>query len=215
MQTVKTMGIKQTIEELVKEKAPGPAPSFQVFHIIKTLELISYASIGRGMLAKKLEIGEGAARTLIDRLKEEGIIDISQSGCCLTRKGEEIWMKVKKVFPSKIELGKSRLTLSTCNVAILVKGKMGRMKLGMEQRDAAFLAGAKGATTLVKKKGKLTMPSLDADIKDDVPDVHEKITSLLKPSDGDVVVIGSADTCMKAEYGAIAAAWTLVDDDYC
>jgi hypothetical protein len=105
--------------------------------------------------------------------------------------------------------------LSTCNVAILVKGKMGRMKLGMEQRDAAFLAGAKGATTLVKKKGKLTMPSLDADIKDDVPDVHEKITSLLKPSDGDVVVIGSADTCMKAEYGAIAAAWTLVDDDYC
>lgn len=213
MQTVKTMGIKKTIEALVKEKAPGPLLSFQVFHVIKTLESISHAPIGRGMLAKKLEIGEGATRTLIDRLKDEGIIDISKSGCSLTKEGEEIWMQVKKIFPSKIELGKSKLTLSTCNVAILVKGRMSRIKLGMEQRDAAFLAGAKGATTLFVRKGKLRMPSLDADIKDDVSDVYEKIMSFLKPSDGDVVVIGSADTCMKAEYGAIAAAWTLVDDD--
>jgi predicted transcriptional regulator len=213
MQTVKAMGIKKTIEAIVKEKAAGPTPSFQVFHVIKTLELISDAPVGRGMLAKKLGIGEGATRTLIDRLKEEGIIDISRSGCSLTKEGEESWKKVKKVFPSKIELGKSKLTLSTCNVAILIKEKMERIKLGMEQRDAAFIAGAKGATTLIMQKGKLTMPSFDANIKEDAPELYDKIINSLKPKKGDVIVIGSADTCDKAEYGAIAAAWTLLDDE--
>jgi predicted transcriptional regulator len=207
------MSIKKTIETLVKEKAPGPLPSFQVFHIIKTLELISHAPVGRGVLAKALGIGEGATRTLIDRLKDEGIITTSKSGCFLTKKGEEIWKEVTKVLPSKTELEKSKLTLSTCNVAILIKGKTGGIKLGMEQRDAAFLAGAKGATTLIMKGGKLTMPCDDVGIAAEYPDTYSKIMDILKPKEGDAVVIGSADTREKAEYGAIAAAWTLVDND--
>jgi hypothetical protein len=206
------MGIKQTFEALAKEKAPGPTPSFQVFHIIKTLELISHAHIGRGMLAEKLGIGEGATRTLIERLRAKEIISTSKSGCNLTKKGEELWNEVKKTFPSKTELGKSKLTLSICNVAVLVRGKGEKVKLGMEQRDAAFLVGAKGATTLVMRKGKLMMPNVDVDMKRDVPDV-KKIMNFLKPEEGDTIVIGSADTCEKAEHGALAAAWTLLNDD--
>jgi len=206
------MGIKQTFDALVKEKSPGPTPSFQVFHIIKALELISHAHIGRGMLAEKLGIGEGATRTLIERLRAEEIISTSKSGCVLTKKGEELWEEVKKIFPSKTELEKSRLTLSTCNVAVLVKGKSNRVKLGVEQRDAAFLVGAKGATTLIMRKGKLTMPNVDADVKKDAPDFYGKMMTVLKPEEGDVIVIGSADTREKAEYGTLAAAWTLLND---
>ena len=206
------MNIKKACETLVKEKAPGPSPSFQVFHIIKTLELISHALVGRGKLAKELGIGEGATRTLIDRLKDEGIIATSKSGCFLTNRGEELWKEAKKVFPSKVELEKSKLTLSTYNIAILVKGKMARIKLGMEQRDAAFLSGAKGATTLVMKSGKLVMPSADVNVAEEHPDAYEKIMSLLRPKEGDAVIIGSADTREKAEYGAIAAAWTLLNN---
>jgi predicted transcriptional regulator len=206
------MGIKKTIETLVKEKAPGPLPSFQVFHIIKALELISHASTGRGLLAKELGIGEGTTRTLIDRLKNEGMITTSKTGCSLTKKGKEVWKEVREALPSKTELEKSKLTLSTCNVAILVKGKIGKIKLGMEQRDAAFLTGAKGATTLIMKEGKLTMPSGDVDIAKEYPDTYGRIMDALKPKEGDAVVIGSADTRQTAEYGAIAAAWTLIDD---
>ena len=35
---------------------------------------------------------------------------------------------------------------------------------------------------------------------------------LLQPEENDVIVIGSADSLVKAEYGALAAAWTLIDD---
>lgn len=169
--------------------------------------------VGRVMLAKKLDIGEGATRTLIERLKDEQIISVSKSGCALTRKGVDLWKKIEKVFPAKIELEKSKLTLSACNVALLVKGKANKVKLGMEQRDAAFLAGAKGATTLVMKKDKLTMPNEDRDTVETAPDIHKKIIGSLKPREGDVIVIGSADACNMAEYGAIAAALTLLNDN--
>ena len=88
-----------------------------------------------------------------------------------------------------------------------------KVKLGMEQRDAAFLAGAKGATTIIMKKGKLTMPGEDTDISGTAPEIRSRIAKCLKPEEGDVVIIGSADTHDLAEYGAIAAAWTLIDDD--
>jgi len=207
------MSAKETLEVLMKEKAPGPLHSFQTFHIIKLLELLSNSPVGRGVLSKRLGIGEGATRTLIDRLKNERIIIISKSGCTLTEKGEKLWKKIEKTLPTKIDLERSELTLSDFNVAILVKAKAQKVKLGMEQRDAAFLAGAKGATTLVMKRGKLTMPSEDIDIKTAAPETQSKIKNQLRPEEGDVVVIGSADTHELAEYGAIAAAWTLLDDD--
>lgn len=211
---VKLMSAKKTLETLIKEKAPGPAPSFQVFHVIKILELVADSSVGRGLLSKELAIGEGATRTLIERLKEENLISVSKAGCTLTQRGRELWKEIKEIFPAKTKLEKSRLALAACNVAILVKGKTNRIKMGMEQRDAAFLAGAKGATTLVMKRGKLMMPgeSKDIEAKAD-PDTYRKIIDSLKPRECDVIVIGSAATYAEAEYGAIAAAWTLIDDN--
>jgi len=208
------MNLKRMLGDLTKEKAPGPMPSFQVFHVIKALELIAQSPLGRGTLAKKLAIGDGATRTLIERLKDEEIIYTTKSGCFLTKKGEELWKQVKNVLPSKTELEKSKLTLSKCNVAILVRGKRGKVKLGVEQRDAALLAGAKGATTLVMKNGKLVMPSVDVDIREDSSEIQKKIMNSLKPNEGDVIIIGSADSHEKAEYGAIAAAWTLLNNEY-
>lgn len=209
---VEVMSTRKILETLVQEKAPGPTPSFQMFHVVKVLELVADSPIGRVTLSKRLGIGEGATRTLIERLKDEQIISISKHGCTLTEKGEQLWRRIEKVIPAKIELEQSKLTLSACNFAILIKGKASKVKLGMEQRDAAFLAGAKGATTLVMKKAKLTMPSEDVDIKETASETHRKIIISLRPQEGDVIIVGSADTSAIAEYGAIAAAWTLLND---
>ncbi|MGQ9565392.1 MAG: DUF4443 domain-containing protein [Candidatus Bathyarchaeales archaeon] len=207
------MNIKKVLEPVTKEKAPGPTPSFQVFHVIKTLELIANSPIGRGILAKKLEIGEGATRTLLERLKVAGLISTSKAGCFLTKQGKEVWKEIEKVLAAKTRLEQTKLTLSSCNVAILVKNRKNKVKLGVEQRDAAFLAGAKGATTLVVEKGKLTMPKTTSNIAKDFPSIHAVIMKTLKPSDGDAVVIGSAETWEKAEHGALAAAWVLFDNE--
>jgi hypothetical protein len=82
----------------------------------------------------------------------------------------------------------------------------------MEQCDAAFLAGAKGATTFVMKRGELTLSDERVDIKETAPETYRKIIGSLKPREGDVVIIGSADTFNIAEYGAIAATWTLPEN---
>jgi hypothetical protein len=55
------------------------------------------------------------------------------------------------------------------------------------------------------------MLSEDVDIKETVPETHKKIMGSLKRQEDVVIIIGSADTCDLAEYGAIAAAWTLLE----
>jgi len=82
----------------------------------------------------------------------------------------------------------------------------------MEQRDAALLIGAKGATTLISRKGKLTIPPEYRNIAKDFPKISRKIIDSLNPEENDAIVIGSADTLEKAEYGALAAAWNLLNN---
>jgi hypothetical protein len=103
-------------------------------------------------------LGEGAARTLIERLKAQGLIAVDRAGCALTKKGEEAWHALHAVFPRKTAIGRSKLTLGSFNVAILVKEGAGKVRSGMEQRDAALIAGAKGATTLQYSSGRLMVP---------------------------------------------------------
>jgi hypothetical protein len=104
------------------------------------------------------------------------------------------------------------LTLAAFNVAVLIRGCGSKVKLGMEQRDAALLVGAKEATTLVFKDGKLVVPPDYRNVAEDFPKVYRTLVDSLKPEENDVVIIGSAETLEKAEYGASAAAWSLLDN---
>jgi predicted transcriptional regulator len=206
--------LKKFLESLLEEKAPGPYLSFSIFHLIKALELIAKEGpIGRGKLSEELKTGEGAVRTLIERLKDAGLIMVSRKGCSLTTEGEKIWSKMRLLFPQKVKLEPNELTLSLCNVAIQVRGCGDKVKSGLEQRDAALLAGAKGAVTLLLKRQKLVLPTISKDVAKDFPDAFKKITQGMSLEENDAVVIGCADTWDKAEYGALAAAWSLIEND--
>ncbi len=172
--------------------------------------LIAEAPIGRSKLSKELALGEGAARTLIERLKDQGLISADRAGCALTKKGERTWRTLHAAFPKKATMKKSKLTLGTFNVALLVKEGASRVRSGMEQRDAALMAGAKGATTLIYSRGRLTVPPEQRDAAKETPEVCRALLEQMKPEDNDAVVIGSADTYEKAEYGAWAAALSLI-----
>lgn len=203
---------KQVLERVAREKAPGPSPTFSVLHVLHAIELIAERQIGRGKLAEKLRVGEGAARTIISRLKEAGLISTSKVGCALTDEGLRLWNEYRLTFKKKVEIGKKELTLANCNFAILAKNCGHKVKSGMEQRDAAVIAGAKGATTVLYKDGCLMIPSVSDNAVRDFPETANKIIELLQPEDNDVIVIGSADSLEKAEYGALAAAWTLINN---
>lgn len=81
----------------------------------------------------------------------------------------------------------------------------------MKQCDAAIIAGARGETTLLFKDQKLTVPMISENLARDFPVVFNQITGWIEPEENDV--IGSADSWKKAEYGELAAAWTLVENN--
>jgi len=206
--------LKKFLESLLEEKAPGPYLSFSIFHLIKAFELISKTSqIGRCKLSEELKIGEGATRTLIERLKDADLVSTSRKGCLLTTNGEKVWSEFQLTFPQKINLDKNELTLADCNVALQVSGGGNRLRAGLEQRDAAIITGARSAITIVFKKQKLIIPAISEDVARDFPSVFRQITGLLRLKENDAVVIGSADNWSQAEYGAWAAAWSLIDNN--
>jgi len=206
--------LKKLLESLLEEKAPGPFPSFSIYHLIKAFELIAKTGeVGRGKLSEELKIGEGATRTMIERLKAPRLISVSKKGCSLTEKGKKIWNEFESFFPQKTNLERNELALADCNVVVQVRGGGDRVVTGIEQRDAAIIAGAKGANTLVFKGKKLVMPNISEDIRHDFPIAFRQISTLFKLKENDAIVIGSADTWSRAEYGALAAAWTLIEND--
>jgi len=207
-----SLKLKQLLEKIAKEKAPGPAPTFSALHLLHTMELVAEKHIGRTKLSEELKIGEGAVRTIIARLKEAGLISISKTGCSLTVKGRKLWDEYRKIVDKKFEIGKCELINAKHNFAVLIKNCGHKVKTGMEQRDAAVKIGAKGAVTIVFKYGRFMVPSVSDDFSRDYPATAKQISKLLQPEENDVIIISGADTLDLARQGVMAAAWTLIDD---
>lgn len=197
------------LEQLLKRRAPGALPLFTEYHLRKALDLMSKTVVGRGALAKRLGLGEGSARTVVKILKSGGLIKTSKKGCELTEKGRALFKELQRDITKihKIEAG--RLAVGEYAVAVLVRGAGNRVGHGVEQRDAALLAGAAGATTIIYRDGKLRAPTISEDLKKDHPELARKLLSIFEPKNNDAIVIGSADEETAAERGAEAAAYTL------
>jgi predicted transcriptional regulator len=204
---------KKFIESLARPKGPGPSTTFSMFHIFYALELMAEKPIGRTKLAEKLNVGEGAIRTIISRLKDAGLIVTSKEGCNLTDKGFSVWEKFVEVFPKRIEIKKTPLTTSEYNYAFLVKNMGHKVKSGIEQRDAAIRGGARRAVAIVSKNGHLVIESVSNSIEKDFPEASNKILKDLKPENNDVIIIAGAENPLKAKRGAFAASWILISND--
>jgi len=182
--------------------AVGPLPRFAEVHVRRALELIAeHKTIGRKQLAKRLGVGEGSMRTILNQLKKQSLITSSRGGHALTAKGRRSLGKPLEF----VQIDAGDLTVGEVDVVTIVRGAAAKVKRGIEQRDEAIKAGADGATVLVFKAGKLQFP-------DSFTKVDEKVGKLIKtfgPRDGDVVIIGTGRDVAKAEAGAKAAARTL------
>lgn len=196
----------KVIERAAGKLAPGRAPYFVEAHLVKALTIIdAEGPIGRVKLSKTLGLGEGAVRTLIKHLENEGLVKISKAGIVLTNAGKTFSSNLKSRISEEIEVPKSSVTVGPFNVAILIKNAANAIKGGVEQRDAAIKVGALGATTLIYSRGKFSMPLVHEDIFRSAPAVHKALISKLKPQENDVIIIGSANDKLTAELGAIAA----------
>ena len=204
------VSLKKFLHQIAGKKAPGPSTTFTVFHIFYALELIAQKPLGRNKLAEKLEVGDGAVRTIISRLKEEDLIETSKQGCNLTRKGLDIWKQFEEIFPKQMALPRSDLSSSEFNYAFLVKNCGQKVKSGINQRDAAIFAGARNALVIVYRNGHLCIESVSSRIEQDYPIVASQILNELKPEENDVIIVAGADSLLRAKRGVFAASWSLI-----
>lgn len=194
------------IERAASKIAPGRAPHFIEAHLVKTLMLIdTEGPIGRMKLSRSLELGEGTTRTLTRHLEKEGLIKSSRAGISLTNSGKRFYSNLRSTIAVVADIPQSSLTVAPFNVAILVKDSAGAVGSGLEQRDAAIMIGATGATTLVFSHGKLKMPLVDEAVFREASTICKELICKLKPQEDDVIIIGSAGDKLTAELGAIAA----------
>jgi predicted transcriptional regulator len=204
------VSLKKFIQEVAGKKAPGPLATFTVFHIFYALELLAQEPLGRNKLAKKLNVGDGAVRTIISRLRNAGLIETSKEGCGLTEKGLEVWGQFEQVFPKRVEIPKNDLIESEFIFAFLVKNGGQRVRSGIDQRDAAIIAGARKALVMVFREGHLCIESVSNHLEKDYPKAADQILKEFEPENNDAIVIAGADSALRAKRGAFAASWSLI-----
>ena len=202
--------LKKFMQQIAGKKAPGPSTTFTIFHVFYALELLAQKPLGRNKLAEKLYVGDGAVRTIISRLREAGLIETSKEGCNLTKKGLEVWRQFEEIFPNRVEIPRSELSESAFNFAFIVRNQGQKVGSGIDQRDAAIIAGARKALVIVFKNGHLCIESVSEAVERQYPKAANLILSELMPKENDVVIIAGADSALKAKRGAFAASWSLI-----
>src|SRR5919106_5135267 len=199
-----------TLEKVTSRHAPSRVLSFDVVHVFAALQMIGKDNnrTSRNALCSGLSLGEGTVKTLVKHLKMQGLIETSNRGTKLTVKGKSICEGLLSAIPAEISLPKCSVALSRFNYAVLVREFGFAVGLGIEQRDAAIKMGATGATTLLFKDNKFVMPAASSnDSLKKERKVRRMLVEKLNPKDGDVIIIGSADSNEKtAELGAKNAA---------
>jgi len=189
----------------------GAAPSFSEAHLVRALLMLNSGRVGRKNLVKILGVGEGSVRTIIKRLKGDGLIKSSKQGHELTEKGRETVENYLNKFSMPGEFGSNDLALNPGEFSsiVIVRGASNNFGSGIEQRDTARDAGATSIAILLYKEGILEFPTPEARLSQ-FPD-SEKELEKMELREGDIVVISFGKSRASAENGAVAVALQLMN----
>ena len=192
----------KTLQKVANRYAPSRVLSFDMVHVFKTLQLIQEnGHVSRETLCEDLGLGEGTIKTLLRHLRMQNLIESTNAGTKMTKKGNSFFSELLSSIPTETSLSKCAITLGKFNYAVLVKQMSSMIKDGIAQRDAAIRMGAFGATTLLFKDNKFLIPQTDFDSLKDEHQLSEQMVKNLHPQDGDVIIIGTDNySRMKAEF---------------
>ncbi|MCX8188877.1 MAG: DUF4443 domain-containing protein [Nitrososphaeria archaeon] len=205
------MSLIDELKSFTTKKYVGPQEYFDYTHVALLIYCLGeYAPKSRLELSHFLGLGEGSVRTILKRLKANSIINVTKKGVYLSEKGLTFYKEFKKMFPLIIEDNIYSLAPGKYNVIVLAKKLKYKVFQGIEQRDQAIKYGATGAITLVYEKESFKFPNTRENVEQLYPNKFwNKIKSLGKPEDGDVLIICFAEDRQKAYIGCFAAALSL------
>ncbi len=198
-----------TLEALVEQK-PGPEARFRLMHVVLALiKLGERGRMGRRALASELGLGEGSVRSLLRRLEAAGLAESSRAGWGLTPAGEGLVRSLSRCLRGPLKVRAGDLTVGSRDAAVLVRGGARGVTTGLGIRDAAFRAGADGATVLVLGSDAVYFPD-GVRCPGDLQERAGEIARTLEARPGDAIVIGTSGDQVLAELGAVAGALALL-----
>ena len=203
--------VLDSLRQVLASDYRGPRAVFTQVDVLKAILTIGDSgSVGRGRLGTITGLGQGEVRTLIRRLKENQMIEIEANGCRLSRKGVKEYTKLKSLLSWSSGVDAAPLGLGERGWAVVIRGAAKRVRLGIEQRDEAIKAGAKGAFTANFISSRFTVPGEGTDCEKD--GAREPWVSIRRdsPRDGDAIIVTGSEREADAENGALAAFLTLV-----
>jgi len=189
---------------IVTRKGSSKILTFSTPHVFKALQILSKQKyVSRISFCNELHIGEGAVRTLISHLKQDGMVDSIRAGTFLTPKGKKFTKKFSDIITAQCIIELCNISREKYNHVFLVKNYAGIICNGMDQRDFAILYGAKSATTLLFENNQFIFPNGGKDALADDSKTKEILLKKLMPKEGDVIIITSSDDPFVAEISAI------------
>jgi predicted transcriptional regulator len=184
----------------------GAYPEFTVEDAVAALFILK-KPIGRKALAEMLDLGEGSIRTLLRKLNGLELIQSAQRGHSLSERGLELVKKLSEEFSEVQNVGK----IEGLPAYALVVRKPGEFK-SIELRDEAIRFLAKGAMILTVKNGAPAFPEDGRPLRETMPELADRLETLLEFSDGDVIVVTWAENPAAAMKSAYHVAITLKGD---
>lgn len=192
------------IEEVVRREGKAE-PQFKEYDVLMFLSLLKERrKISRKEISENLSIGEGSTRTMLRKLSEMRIVEITPRGVIFSEKGKKLWEEIRRKLRIFRNLSCGDLTVGKFNFGILLKDSSHLITNGLEQRDAGVFAGGDGATTIVFRDGRVEIAGMGYERE------AEEVMRGLNAEEGDVLIIGTGRDERRAEKAAWAAAYTVI-----
>ena len=203
----------KAIEKVLKAEGKVK-PSFDEYCVLKALmTLYEEEPVGRLLLSRKLKMGEAATRTLIRRLRKEGLIAVdSIGGCFLSDAGKKLVSNIRKVVKEvkvfqKAQLGSLALGNVACAASIACGCKLFERGLRVfDLRDEVVRFGGLAALIVKIEHGEAILPANGGQVfsEKDYPEL-KMLKTELKADEGDLIIVAYADSEEAAEKALLNA----------
>jgi len=207
----------EILKDLDHRKGPGHLFSIAHFYLVLKIFSDEKKRINRSELASMLNLGGGSIRTVLNRLKDEKLIEsIPRKGYRITEKGITILDELGNIildFKKLDEVGD--LALSNVNFGCHARGINKLLESGIKLRDEAIKNGAIGATTLIFKGNNFKVLGINHfDIRRDYPNFfNELIEKFPQLKDDDIIIIVFAENEIIAKIGVLNSIFSILKSE--